>query len=275
MREQPVKAVAETQGPALSEPVDMAAARLPGTPAPAAKAEETKPSPQVSAAAPPPEAGDEEDPAEEVTEITLSSLSPMRVAVFERFNALWIVTDSTDASGSSPVIMGPMAEFITHPKGFKFDGGTGVPVHLPEEIPPARQKKQFFVGSAAAAGAPGSFPRPPGQRSIFDPVSKKASFLAALKGSGDAISFEDPDVGDLLYVVPVSQPDQAVRNRYRFADFETVPAQTGMVVRPLKDGVRVTRASDVIVLMSVSGSDRHAGGNGNPHPDRRGGRGVG
>ncbi|MFH1158675.1 MAG: hypothetical protein V1721_07335 [Pseudomonadota bacterium] len=232
------------------------------------KVEEKKqppPPPDVppSAAARTPEDGDEEDP-EGITEITLSSLTPMRLAVFERFDALWIVTDSIDASGSAPVIRGPMAEFITRPKGFRFDGGKAYRYAFLKKFHPYVKKQGFLWEVLLLTEPPPDVPPSAAAKVGFDPASRKAKFLVSMKGAGDTIAFEDPDVGDMLYVTPVSQPSQAVRERRRFADFEILPAQAGMVVRPLKEGLRVHPASDVVLLMSPYGLTVTPEGTGTP-----------
>jgi len=197
--------------------------------------------------------GDEEYDDEEITEITLSSLTPMRIAVFERFNALWIVTNSTDASGSTPVIRGPMAEFIARPKGFRFDGGKAYRYTFLKKFYPYVKRQNFLWEVLLLTEPPTDVPSSAKAKIEFDETSRKAKFMVSMKGAGDTIIFEDPDVGDLLYVIPVSRPSQAVRESRRFADFEILSAHAGMVVRPLKEDLRVNPASDVVLLMSPYG----------------------
>ena len=196
---------------------------------------------------------DEEEFDEEITKITLFSLSPMRLAVFERSGVLWIVTDSTDASGSSPVIRGQMAEFISNPKGFRFDGGKAYRYTFPKKFYPHVKKQNFLWEVLLPTEPPSDFSPSVRAKVEFDKTSKKAKFLVSMKGAGDTIAFEDPDVGDLLYLIPVDCPDRAVRDRHRFVDFELLPAQAGMVVRPLKEDIQVHPVSDVVLLMSPSG----------------------
>lgn len=196
---------------------------------------------------------DEDEDEDEITEITLSSLTPMRLAVFERFNALWIVTNSTDASGSAPVIRGPMAEFIARPKGFRFDGGKAYRYTFLKKFYPYVKKQSFLWEILLLTEPPTDVPPSVMTKVKFDQTSKKAKFLVSMKGAGDTIAFEDPDIGDLLYITPVSRPSQAVRENRRFVDFEILPSQAGMVVRPLKEGIKVQPASDVVLLMSPYG----------------------
>ncbi len=73
----------------------------------------------------------------------------------------------------------------------------------------------------------------------FDKKTKQAMLVSYLKGAGDPLAFEDPEIGDMLYVVPTSKPSQAVQEVRHMTDLETIPALTGMVIRPLKDNLSV------------------------------------
>ena len=249
--------------PLVKPPLTLKSASTPKRLSKAVKAKQYQP-PQASAVEPFVDDDDEEYDDDEITEITLSSLTPMRLAVFERFNALWIVTNSTDASGSAPVIRGPMAEFIARPKGFRFDGGKAYRYTFLKKFYPHVKKQNFLWEVLLLTEPPTDVPQSAHAKVEFDETSRKAKFMVSMKGAGDTIAFEDPDVGDLLYVTPVSRPSQAVRESRRFADFEILPAQAGMVVRPLKEGLRVNPASDVVLLMSPYGLTVTPEGTGTP-----------
>jgi hypothetical protein len=60
-------------------------------------------------------------------------------------------------------------------------------------------------------------------------------------------------VGDTLYVVPVSEADQAAREPRRLTDFEIVPVALGLLLRPFKDGLAVHAVNDVVLVSSPSG----------------------
>lgn len=193
----------------------------------------------------------DEDQEDNPTKITLSSLTPMRLAVFERSNVLWIVTDSI-AGTIQPGITGSMASFITPAKTLRFENATAYSYTLPKKFYP-RIKKRSLSWDVVLLPAPYDPPASDETKISFDQISRKAKLIVQMKGAGDAISFEDPTVGDTLYVLPTNVPDQAVRNMRRLTDLEIVPAALGMVIRPLKDGVNASQTNELVFLTSADG----------------------
>ena len=239
--------VAVDTAPVLSDPQAIAASRLPGKPAdalpvwnlPITKPDGGAPVEQKAQVKPPPavQPGDDDRTAT----LTLSSLIPMRLAVFERFGTLWIVTDAKGTDASPPSITGKMADFIAPAKVLRFKQGTAYSYTLPQKfyLNVTKQRLAWQVDLLPN-------PQPPAEaflsaevRVQFDQKTKEAMLVAYMKGAGDSITFDDPEVGDRLYVVPTSKPHQAVQEERHMTDLEIMPAATGMVVRPLKDGVNV------------------------------------
>lgn len=270
--EKPVTPPPATEATAKTLPAPAPRAAAPEVaavkPAPVAKPEET-PAPKKEESVPtlplatteeakaPPLPGETTAPKEEATatdgaQITLSSLTPLRLSVFERFNALWVVTDSPEPSAALPLVTGPMTPFIPTPKTLKFEGGTAYRYALPKDMSLRVQKKNLSWEISLSPGAQGK-PKPNDAKVEFDSVSRKAKLLAPLKGAGKVLKFEDPVIGDMLYVVPTNQPDQALESTQRFVDVDIMPALVGMVMRPLKDGLVANTASDVVILTSPLG----------------------
>ncbi|MBI3441128.1 MAG: hypothetical protein HY052_04905 [Proteobacteria bacterium] len=193
----------------------------------------------------------EETTPEEINKITLSFLAPTRLAVFERSDALWIITDSTVRT-TLPVITGPMAAFISPPKTMRFDGGTAYRYTFPQKFHPDIKKRNLSWDISLLTAPPQPIP-PVDIKSSFDQVSRKARLMVSMKGGGAAITLEDPLVGDTLYVVPASQPAQAVQNSLSLTDFDIVPAALGLIIRPLKDGLKIYPANDLILLTAADG----------------------
>jgi hypothetical protein len=231
--------------PVLSDPEAIADARLPGKPEAAlpvwnlsiTKPDGGAPAEQKPPPPPTPPPGDDDRTAT----ITLSSLSPMRLAVFQRFDALWIVTDATGTDAALPAITGAMADFIAPPKVLKFKQGTAYRYTFPKKFYPQVAKEHLSWNIQLLPNQP-----PPSAATLsaelrvqFDKKTKQAMLVSYLKGAGDPLAFEDPEIGDMLYVVPTSKPDQAVQDVRHMTDLETIPALTGMVVRPLKDNLSV------------------------------------
>ncbi|MCE9508242.1 MAG: hypothetical protein K8R48_08045 [Alphaproteobacteria bacterium] len=210
--------------------------------------------------------GDEkgEDHAPEATtEISVSFLAPSRLAVFERSNVLWVVSDFTASTATPPVITGPMAEFIAPPKALRFEGGTAYRYTFPKKFYP-RVEKQNLTWKISLLPEAYEPPPPAEIKAEFDPTSRKAKLIVPLREAGNTIAFEDPDVGDTLYVVPTGKPDQVIRNVSHLTDFTMIPGILGMVVRPLKDGLRVNPVHDFVSLTSPDGLTATPEGVGTP-----------
>jgi tetratricopeptide (TPR) repeat protein len=234
--------------PVLSDPEAIAAARLPGKPEaalPVWNLPITKPDggvqveqkTQAAPPAPPVQPGDEDRTAT----VTMSSLVPMRLAVFERFSTLWIVTDATGADATLPSVSGKMADFIAPAKILRFKQGTAYSYALPQKffLNVTKQRLSWQVELLPNAPPPAEAFLSAELRVQFDRKTKEAMLVSYMKGAGNPLSFDDPEVGDRLYVVPTSKPHQAVQEDRHMTDIEIIPAATGLVIRPLKDGVNV------------------------------------
>jgi hypothetical protein len=239
--------------PVLSDPEAIAGARLPGKPGSALPSWDlaiTKPggSAPVEAApsAPVPVPAVPVDDAHTAT-LTLTSLSPMRIAVFSRFDALWVVTNATGTDASPPAVSGPMAGFIPAPKALKFRHGTAYRYALPRKFYPVVSKERLsWQVQLLPEPLPPSAARLSAEiRVQSDPKSHEAMMIAYLKGAGDAIE----------YVVPTSLPGQAVLEGRQMPDLEILPAEAGMVVRPLRDGLSVRH----IMLTAEEEAEKHEG----------------
>ncbi len=260
----PVKEVPHDITPALSEPSDMAAARLPEQTAsapPTWNLSVTKPETPSAPDIKPPllPAARQTSGDEGTATITLSSLSPLRLAVFERLGALWIIEDSVTSTTSLPMITGPMAAFIQPPKILKFEKGIAYRYTFPKKFYPRVTKRSLSWDIALLAEplpAPETSPDS-GIKAQFDPVSGKASLMVPLKGAGEPIAFEDPEIGDTLYVVPTNFPQQSVRETRHLTELEIMPALTGVVIRPLKDGIAVHHIIPKRVVQKIDPMQTH------------------
>lgn len=240
-----VKVPPVESGPVLADPEAIAAARLPGhaeNAMPAWNLAITKPEGIVAATPPPVAATPAAAPDDQVlASITLSSLSPLKLAVFERFGALWIVTDAANGNLTPPAISGPMSTFMSAPKELRFKGGVAFRYAFPRKFYAhvTRQNLSWQIDLLAPPQPPSMTTLSAELRMQYDKETHEAMLVSYLKSGGDVLSFEDPEVGDALYVVPTSRPDQGVQEERHASDFEILPAFTGMVVRPLRDAVSI------------------------------------
>jgi tetratricopeptide (TPR) repeat protein len=217
-----------------------------------------------STPAPAADKGDDDDDnsAGKDAQITLSSLEPTHIAVFERSGALWIVTDAK-ATATLPVTTGTMATFIAPPKMLRFDVGTAYRYVFPKKFYP-QVKKQGLSWVISLRAEPYAPPPPADIKVEFEQASRKARLLVPFKDVGKPLTFEDPDVGDTLYIVLSSVANQVVQNTPRLTDLAVVPAIMGMVIRPLKDDLQVSPLENSVWITSVGGLTITPAGTGSP-----------
>lgn len=188
----------------------------------------------------------------EATKITFSTVEPTRLAVFARFNTLWVVLDSEAAGAISPDASGPEAGLLGSPKVIKLKGGTAYRYSLPEKRFLSVEKQSLTWNVYVTARQK----QPPSKARVnveFDQTSQKAKLMAEIKGASNPIELQDPAIGDTLIVMATSDESQRIDRERRFSDLEILPASIGMVVRPIADGVRVNRIEEFALISSPSG----------------------
>lgn len=191
----------------------------------------------------------QEDPR---TKLRFSSIAPLQMAVFIRGDYLWIVAEGTTGSAQNPEAEGPLGKLMGAPEVMRFASGTAYRYRLPPQTFVSVDKSNM-VWEITLAPLP---LQAPGREIVhveFDNTSGKAKLLATLKGNSRALSIEDPDAGDTLQVIPVSQPEERIDKGRRFSDVEVMPALAGMVIRPLADGINVTRINDYVIVTAPNG----------------------
>lgn len=249
-----IKTPAEKQAPMekpAPEKVTIAPApEKPAAPKPKAPATPpAAPSPAVAKNEPAPAAP---SIAENMTTISLPTISPTRFAVFTRFGTLWVVMDAESAGAFTPSVAGPDAGLIGNAKPLRFNGGTAYRYTLP----PGKfidVKKENLTWNVIIANAR---LQPPSDNRLevqFDEESRKAKLMADLKDAGRVIELQDPAIGDTLYVVTTGLPTERIDRDRHFPDVEVIPAALGMVVKPLKDSVRMAQVENFVIVSSEEG----------------------
>ncbi len=71
---------------------------------------------------------------------------------------------------------------------------------------------------------------------------------------GRKIEFEDPDIGDLLVVLPMQRQSTGVAQKYSYAAAELLETSQGIAISPLSDGVIVDRFRDGVAIRSSGNS---------------------
>lgn len=186
------------------------------------------------------------------TLITLTSLAPVRTAVFTRGTHLWIVTDSRTGTVGTPEPDGPLAGMIGAPRVVVFDGGTAYRYRMPEDTF-VKVDKNNLTWQIGITAVPLQAPSRYVVRVEYDPASKQTKLIAPLKGTSRLVSFIDPEAGNQIYAVTAHDPEARIDQARRFSDVNILPASAGMIIEPLADDVRITRIEDYVIISAPDG----------------------
>lgn len=186
------------------------------------------------------------------TSITVTSLAPLRMAVFPRGDYLWLVTDSATGSVQMPQAKGPLAGIIGAPELVTFDGGTAYRYRMPGDTF-IKVEKHNLAWRVDITNVPLQAPSRHVARVEFDRASKESKILAPLAGTSRLLSFTDPAAGNLIYAVTASQPEHRIDQARLFSDVHILPANAGMAIEPLSDNLRVTRIEDYVIISAPDG----------------------
>ncbi len=270
VRAAPVTPVDE--GRVLSDPEAIAAAGLPGRSEsllPVWNLPITMPDggvlpaavPNADVVTPPPVPPGE---ADQTATVSVSSLTPLRRAVFVRARALWTVMDATGVNVQTPAVTGPMAPMVSAPQVLPLKGGTAFRYVLPKRTYYPVVTKRDLSWNVDLLPYPPSGALAPLSAEVrieTEPKTRKDILAAYLRGAGEPLTVVDPEVGDNLFVVPTNLAGEAVSDARHMPDLDIIPAVTGMVVDPKKDGLSVRRLSltDEAEPSSAAASDNGTG----------------
>jgi hypothetical protein len=206
-------------------------------------------------------------PDQPPTRITVSTVEPVRLAVFSRFDILWIVMDSETAGAIPPEVSGPEAGVLGPGKLLRFKGGAAYRYTLaPKRYLNVEKRNLSWIVSVSTAQK-----QTPGNAQVnvdFDEVSKRAKLVAQLNDAANPLKIDDPAAGDTLYAVPTEQPADRIDQGRRFPDVEIIPAATGMAIRPIADDIAVKRIENVVFVTSPEGIIATAGAGPRIIPDK-------
>lgn len=68
---------------------------------------------------------------------------------------------------------------------------------------------------------------------------------------GRKVEFEDPDIGDILVVMPTLRESNGVAQQYNYASAQLLETAQGIAVSPLSDNVQVERFRDGVTISSL------------------------
>ena len=191
---------------------------------------------------------------EESIKVSFTMPDEAAIAVFERGGSLWTVFDKP---------------FKLDPAGLRA-GGNEVSrrIRRMEQLPDPdalilrmtiRANQNFVVErdettwhiSLKDTPAKPRFPLRPTRRD--DQAQGQQIFIQA-SDIGRKVEFEDPDIGDILVVLPTLRQSTGVAQKYSYAAAEILETAQGIAISPLSDNVAIDRFRDGVAIRSTGNS---------------------
>lgn len=251
----PASTPAQPNEPSVKDIEKSLAQKMPAVPAPSVIVDVAPP--ETTAAVAP-------QPPPEPTVISISTVEPVRLAVFTRFDTLWVVMDTEAAGAMPPGVSGPEAGLLGNGKLVKLSGGTAYRYTRPPGgmfISAERDKLQWRV---RLTRSPAQSPATANLNVVFDDTSGHARLMAELKDAGKVMELHDPSVGDTLSIVATGDQGARIEQSRRFTELEIIPAAIGMVARPLSEKVKFTRIENFVLVTSPGGLTATPGASAGP-----------
>ena len=189
---------------------------------------------------------------QEPTRISISTVEPTRLAVFSRFDYLWLVLDSEAAGAVPPDVSGPEAGLLGSAKIVKFKGGTAYRYTLPPKHF-LNVAKHSLTWEVLVTTSQHQTPSNTQVNVDYDEASKTAKLMTQLQDASNPLEIQDPASGDTIYVLATLSQDERIDQARQFPDVEILPAAIGMAVRPIADDVKVNRIENFVMVTSPRG----------------------
>lgn len=191
---------------------------------------------------------------EESIKLSFNMPGDAAIAVFERGGSLWTVFDKP---------------YKLDPTGLRA-GGNEISrrIRRLEQLPDPdalilrmniRANQNFVVERDQATWhvflkdtpAKPRFPLRPTRR---DDEAQGQQIFVQASDLGRKIEFEDPDIGDMLVVLPMLRQSTGVAQKYSYAAAELLETSQGIAISPLSDGVVIDRFRDGVAIRSAGNS---------------------
>ncbi|PCI01589.1 MAG: hypothetical protein COB76_00875 [Alphaproteobacteria bacterium] len=182
------------------------------------------------------------------TIITLSSTTRFSLAVFQRYDRLFIVTDKK--SGLPPEMTGAGKDLNWDIKDVEMKRGNAWSVAIPSGAF-VRAEGGNLVWRIIVSDQDPELKSSKIRRSLDDEGKPIVDIL--LGTSSKILRLSDADYGDDLAVFVVPKAKSRMLTAHDFIDFDILPAVVGAVVKPQSDGVRVSTQDDYVSIEKKNG----------------------
>lgn len=160
--------------------------------------------------------------------VTLTTVTSVGLAVFERNGSLWIVADVPDLA-VAPQIAGPQKEKFSRFDKIDLPNGIAWRLELPDGLHPRGEGGGLSWKIVLDKGQANAEP--------VSPSVSEASLIWPLKNMRKVLTLQDPVVGDTITAVTANAADQFAGPARRFVQLQTLPSAVGLAFVPKSDDV--------------------------------------
>jgi tetratricopeptide (TPR) repeat protein len=181
--------------------------------------------------------------------IAVPFTTPTPAAIFRRADTVWMVFDTDATVGTSALNSEP--KIIRSANAVRAGEVALVRLRLerPQLISVAAEGNGWVVTLGSEIVEP---TRPLAvTRHIIAPA--RSSISIAIDGARNVHRIEDPDVGDLLYVITAAAPARGFLKSQDFVEFRALASAHGVALQPLADDVNAELSGDKIVVSRPAG----------------------
>ena len=171
------------------------------------------------------------------TAITFKLTKVVKAAAFIRGHSLWVLFDA-GLSSILPQVQGALAEQMSSAQRVSKDDMTGFRFDLPADKISAtliQDKLNWQIKLSNNIKNSGDrlepevdFTTRPADPRVFVPLEKESASILTL---------EDPQVGDQLTVIALSDPSKSIGQNHYYPQFRLIPTIHGVVIKPLSDTI--------------------------------------
>lgn len=191
---------------------------------------------------------------EESVKISFSMPEDAAIAVFERGGSLWTVFDKPFKLDTAGLRDGGnevsrrirRMEQLSDPDALILR----MSVRANQNFVVEREETTWHVHLKDTPAKP-RFPLRPTRR---DDQAQGQQIFVQASDLGRKIEFEDPDIGDLLVVLPMLRQSTGVAQKYSYAAAELLETSQGIAISPLSDSVVIDRFRDGVAIRSAGNS---------------------
>lgn len=175
---------------------------------------------------------------------------PSSSAVFERAGYLWVVHDQLARVAFPPQLGPEFADVLASIEQMPYRRGTVLRMAIKPNLQANIDRRETVW--TVTMGAQGTAPN----RSIAirpDPTAEEgARIFLQVTDATNRIEYLDPEVGDVMHIIPIGQTSTGVAQSRDFVEFDLHKTYQGIMVLPRVDGIRVRPTRNGVEVASSS-----------------------